>query len=149
MHYRVSVVIDQPRYRVAQLLQDPDALPHWQKGFVSITPQQGEPGAPGSTAMLAYQMGKRELSMLETMESTDWPAGWIATYEADGVWNRQVNRLIEQAGQTRWESDCEFRFSSLPMRCMGWLMPWAFRKQTRSYLLDFKHYAETGEAVRP
>ena len=59
MHYRVSVVIDQPRDRVAQLLQDPDALPHWQKGFVSITPQQGEPGAPGSTAMLAYQMGKR------------------------------------------------------------------------------------------
>ena len=150
MKYSESVDVNKPRDQVAALLRDPACLPKWQKGFVSIEALAGPPGEAGATARLDYAFGKRSITMTETLIATQWPESWIATYEASGVWNRQENRLIAVSPQiTRWESDCEFRFATLPMKLMGWLMPGAFRKQTRAYLADFKAFAESGQAAQP
>lgn len=149
MKYSESIEVNLPREQVAALLKDPANMPGWQKGFVAMEQLSGAPGEAGSTAKLDYAFGKRTMSMTETLVSANWPESWVATYEAGGVWNRQENRLVAvSADVTRWESDCEFQFSGIPMKIMGWLMPGAFRKQTRAYLADFKSFAESGEAAQ-
>lgn len=149
MKYSESIEVNLPREQVAALLKDPGNMAGWQKGFVAMEQLTGAPGEAGSTAKLDYAFGKRAMSMTETLVSSDWPDSWVATYEAGGVWNRQENRLVAVSAEvTRWESDCEFQFSGIPMKLMGWLMPGAFRKQTRAYMADFKSFAETGEALK-
>ncbi|MGW0183077.1 hypothetical protein [Nocardia sp. NPDC003345] len=45
-------------------------------------------------------------------------------------------------------SENEYRFSGLPMRLMGLLLPGAFRKQSLQHMRDFQAFAEQGKDIR-
>ena len=47
-------------------------------------------------------------------------------------------------GHTKWKSVCEFKASSFPLKVMTWLMPGAFKKQSKQFYDDFKNFAEKG-----
>ena len=65
------------------------------------------------------------------------------------MWSAARERLTEAGPETTlWESENEHRFSSVPMRLVGLVMPGAFRKQTRRHMQDFKAFAEQGTDVR-
>ena len=65
------------------------------------------------------------------------------------MWSAARERLIEAGPEkTLWESENEYRFSSLLMRLVGPFMRGAFRKQSRQHMLDFKAFAEQGTDVR-
>ncbi|MEM9233941.1 MAG: SRPBCC family protein, partial [Pseudomonadota bacterium] len=65
-----------------------------------------------------------------------------------GVLNYSNNHFEETSpGVTQWISDNEFRFSGLMMKIMGFVMPGAFKKQTRQMMSDFKAFAEEGKRV--
>ena len=49
MKYTVSIEIDQPRQRVAQLLADPAQVPKWLRGVVVHEPLDGTHGQVGAT----------------------------------------------------------------------------------------------------
>lgn len=53
-----------------------------------------------------------------------------------------------QEPTTLRESENEYRFSGLPMRRVGFLMPGALRKQSLRHMRDFKAFAEEGKDVR-
>ncbi len=59
LNYSLEIIINRPREEVARLMADPANMPHWQKGFISMEPLEGEPGTEGATAKLRYKMGKR------------------------------------------------------------------------------------------
>ena len=68
---------------------------------------------------------------------------------AKGMWSAARERLTEAGPETTlWESENEYRFSSLPMRLVMPFMRGAFRKQSQQHMQDFKAFAEQGTDVR-
>jgi hypothetical protein len=149
MKYAVSIEVDVSRERFVELFDNPENLYHWQKGLKSFEHLSGDPGQPGAKSRLVFQMGKREMVLIETITKQDLPREFNGTYETEGVFNIVQNRF-ESVGpnRTRWTSENEFQFSSWFMKVVGFLMKGAFPKQTLKYLTDFKAFAESGKDVR-
>lgn len=144
MTYSNEVIIHQPIEKVVELFLNPDNMKHWQDGFISIEQVSGNHGEPGAQSKLRYKMGKREIEMIETVESNKLPEEYTAVYDTKGVWNRQINRFSPVDGdKTKYVSISEFKFTSFMMKLFGTLMPGAFKKQTQKYLDDFKKFAES------
>lgn len=147
MKYATEILIKAPRKEVVEKFSNPEYMKHWQRGFIYIKPITGTSGEAGSQNLLKYKMGKREIEMKETITKNDLPASFSATYEAKGVYNIQENRFTEpEAGQTKWISENEFRFSGF-MKVFVWLMPGAFKKQSYQYMKDFKAFVEDEKSV--
>ncbi len=148
MHYTCEITIDLPRDRMVEILDQPENMKHWQRGLVSYRQLSGQPGQEGAQMELEYQMGKRQLVMVETIIKRNMPFEFHCTYDTKGVHNIQKNYFEAlDDGRSRWTSESEFQFSGFMMNLMGWLMPGAFKKQSMKYLEDFKQFAEAGTSV--
>lgn len=142
MKYSSEIILDLPLERVGELFGDPDNMPHWQEGFVEMEHLQGKPGAEGAKSRMKYQMGKRTVEMVETILKNDLPHRFDATYEAPKVYNKLENYFEALPdGRTKWTSENEFQFSGF-MKLFGVLMPGAFKRQSKKYMVDFKKFAE-------
>ena len=149
MQYKLEIEIKADRDKVVALMDDPANMPHWQRGFVAMEHLSGELGQEGSKSKLIYQLGKRNIEMIETITRRDLPAHFDAIYETGNVWNEMRNTFsTTSSGHTLWSSEVIFRFSSFGMRMMGWLMPKAFKKQSLQYMQDFKAFVEEGRSVQ-
>lgn len=148
MKYTCEITLDLPIEEVIEKLDNAENMKHWQRGLVDYEFIEGEPGQEGAKMRLSYKMGKRTLSMTETIVKNNFPNEFHANYDASGVHNIQQNYFETLPdGKTKWTSDTEFQFSSWGMKLMGWLMPGAFKKQSMKYLNDFKAFAEQGISV--
>ena len=159
MKYTVSIEIALPRERVAQLLADPAHMSKWLRGLVLHEPISGAHGQLGTTSRVVMQAGKQKMECTETItrrepvDLHDIPEGSVVHFEREieggGMWNAVRDRLTEAGPETTlWQCENEFRFSSMPMRLVGLVMPGAFRKQSLRHMRDFKAFAEQGEDVR-
>ncbi|WP_229070764.1 SRPBCC family protein [Actinoplanes sp. DH11] len=159
MKYTVSIEIAEPRERVAQLLADPVHLPHWLRGLVLHEPISGAHGHVGTTSRVVLEMGGQKFEATETVtrrEPVDLheiPSSAVVRFEREivggGMWSAARERLTEAGPQrTLWESENEYRFSSVLMRLVGFVMPGTFRKQSLQHMQDFKAFAEQGHDVR-
>jgi hypothetical protein len=159
MKYTVSIEIALPRERVVQLLSDPTLLPKWLRGLVLHEPLNGMHGEVGTTSRVVLQMGKQEMECTETITRRDpsnlhgIPGDSVVHFDreivAEGMWSVTRDRFTEAGPETTlWESENEYRFSSLPMRLMGQVMRGSFRKQSLQHMQDFKAFAEQGADVR-
>lgn len=159
MKYTVSIEIAKPRDEVAQLLADPAHLPMWLRGMVLHEPLNGVHGHVGTKSRVVFQMGQQTFEATEIItrrEPTDLraiPKGSVVHFEreieGEGMWNAARERLTEVGPNTTlWVSENEYRFSSLLMRLVGFLMPGTFRKQSQQHMQDFKAFAEQGKDVR-
>lgn len=143
MRYILQLEIERPRDEVVRLFDDPDNLKQWQPGLISFEPVSGTPGQPGAKSRLRYQMGKREMDMVETITVRRLPDEFSGTYECSGTVNTISNRFEEAGpGRTRWIAENRFEFGSIWMKLMALLMPGAFRKQTMKFMRNFKAFAE-------
>jgi hypothetical protein len=137
-----------PRDEVIKKMDNPDNMKHWQRGLVSYEHISGTPGEIGAKMQLNYKMGKREFNLLETITKSNFPEEFHGTYSAKGMHNVQENFFKETPeGHTKWTSTCEFIPSGFMMRAMAFLMPGAFKKQSKKYMVDFKNFAEKGTSV--
>jgi carbon monoxide dehydrogenase subunit G len=159
MKYTVSIEIALPLEQVVQLLADPAHIPKWLRGLVLHEPLNGMHGQVGTESRVVLQMGQRTMELTETVTRRDpadlheIPRDSIVHFEreivAEGMWNAARERLTEAGPETTlWESENEYRFSSLPMRVMVPFMRGAFRKQSQVHMQDFKAFAEHGTDVR-
>ncbi len=143
MNYTNEILIDLPVERVIELFDNPEHLKKWQPGLIRYEMIKGPIGKPGAQMRLVFQMGKRQVEMVETIKEKELPKSFLATYEAKGIYNFQKNRFeITGPNQTRWVSETEFKFSSLSMKVFAWLMPSAFKKESLKYMQKFKAFAE-------
>ena len=88
MKYTLKLDIARPRATVVALFANPDNWPKWQDTLVRWEAVQGTPGERGSTTRLVHKFGRREIGMLETIESTNLPDEMSCIYTAPGAWNR-------------------------------------------------------------
>ncbi|MGL4650379.1 MAG: SRPBCC family protein [Caldilineaceae bacterium] len=142
MKYQSEILINLPRARVVELFDDPTNLAKWQKGLQSFEAISGTPGQPGAKSKLVFDTNGRKMEMTETVLTRNLPDEFSGTYEAPGVYNI-VKNFFHEAGpsQTRYVSDQEFQFSGY-MRLLAPFLSGAFRKQTMTFLRDFKAFAE-------
>jgi len=148
MKYTTHIDIDLPRDKVIHKMDNPDNMKHWQKGLQTYKILRGTPGQPGAQMELNYIMGKREMTLIETIITNDFPHAIHASYDTKGVHNIQKNFFDElDTDKTRWRSESEFKFNSFGMKVMGFLLPGMFKKQSKKYMEDFKNFAENGVSV--
>jgi hypothetical protein len=148
MEFTQEIEINLPRADVVRLFDDPDNLPKWQRGLQSFDALAGDPGQPGSTSRLVFVNGRRRIEMIETITLRDLPDAFHGTYDAKGVHNVVENYFTEVTpGRTRWVAHNVFELRGL-MRVVGLLFGRSFARQSRTFMEDFKAFAETGSDVR-
>lgn len=143
MKYTTSIDIDLPRDKVVELFDNPKNMYEWMPGLQNFEHLSGQPGQPGAKSKLQIKMGKRSTEMIETITKRELPEQFHGVYETNGVQNIQEN-YFEKRGphKTTWTSHSEFRFNSFMMKLIGWMMPGAFKKQSKLYMEKFKEFAE-------
>jgi len=143
MKYVVDTVIDRPVEEVISKFDDAENLKEWMDGLISFEPTGGTPGEIGAKSRLVFRMGSKEIEMIETITVKNLPHEFGGTYEAEGVFNTVMNRF-ENVGndQTRMTQECEFEFTNLMMKVVGFFVPGAFKKTTRKHMDAFKAFAE-------
>jgi hypothetical protein len=142
MKYAISIDISLSRDRVVELFDSSEHYRDWQDSLVRLERIDGVAGQVGTKMWLHHKMGKRDISMLETVMLRDLPERYSATYETHGVWNEASSRFYDlENGHTRWELTSEFRCSGF-MWLMTKLMPGSFKKQTSATMKAFKDFAE-------
>ena len=143
MKYSQEIIIDAPIQKVIQLFDDPNQMDKWMKGLISFEHLSGTQGQPGAKSKLKFQMGKREIEMIETITVRNLPHEFSGTYDAKGVHNIVKNYFEEiSENQTRYTTENEFQMKGF-MKIMAWLMPAAFKKQSMEYLVNFKNFVES------
>lgn len=148
MKYTTEVIIDAPRDEVIKKLDSTENIKHWQRGLVSAEHLSGTPGEVGAKMKLSYKLGKRDMELVETITKRNFPNEFHGTYDAKGMHNIQENYFEETPdGKTKWISTSEFIASSFALRVMMFLMPGAFKKQSKQYMIDFKNFVEKGTSV--
>ena len=148
MIYTTEIIIELPLKAFIKKLDNPENMKHWQKGLVSYEYISGTPGELGSKMELKYKFGKREMELIETITQTNLPHEIHMTYDTKGMHNIQKNSFKETPeGYTKWISVNEFLPTTFTLRMMILLMPRAFKKQSKKYLLDFKNFAENEISV--
>ncbi|MBR9756586.1 MAG: SRPBCC family protein [Algicola sp.] len=148
MTYDTEIIVALPLEDFFKKLDDPANMKHWQKGLQSYELIYGSPGAIGSKTKLSYKIGKREMVLIETITAKNAPHEFHATYDTKGMHNIQENYFEETAdGHTKWVSKNEFIPTKLFYRLMTLLLPGAFKKQSKSYMMAFKQFAEHGTSV--
>lgn len=145
MKYSSTIVINAPIDRVVALFDDPSRMKEWMPGLQHFELIEGVQGQVGAKSKLTFDMGKRRIEMVETITVRNLPTEFSGYYEAKGVWNSVSNKFksIDQ-NKTEYISEQEFRFSGF-MKCIGFLFPSAFKKQTMVYLERFKAFVESDE----
>ena len=148
MKYSIDIIIEKPLDEVIQKLDNVDNMKHWQKGLVATEHISGTPGEIGAKMQMKYKMGKREFDLTETITKRNFPHEFHATYTAKGMHSHQEN-FFESTndGYTKWTSTSEFKPGNFMMKVMAFLMPGAFKKQSMTYMVDFKNFVETGASV--
>lgn len=148
MKYEVELTIDLPRDQVIKKMDNVDNMKHWQRGLTSVEHISGTPGQVGAKMQLNYKFGKREMHLIETITKNEFPSQFHANYDTKGMHNIQQNFFEETPdGKTNWISKCEFVPTSFMMKIMTTLMPSAFKKQSKKYMIDFKNFTENGTSV--
>lgn len=131
-----------------ELFDDTDNLFKWQKGLQSFEHLSGEPGQPGAKSKLVFLNGRHRIELIETVTERNLPDEFNGTYEWKGGRNTLRNRFIEFGpDRTRWESTCDYQFSSFMLKLTGFFCPGMFRNQNLSFLQNFKAFADEGRTV--
>jgi hypothetical protein len=142
MKYAIDIIINAPIEKVTELFDNHEKRGEWMKGLISSDLISGKQGQAGAKTKLKFKMGKREMEMTETIISRNFPDDFTVAYEAKGVYNIVISRFEKvDENTTRYINDQEFRFKGF-MKIMAFLMPGAFKKQSKKYLADFKTFIE-------
>lgn len=148
MKYTSEIIVNVPLEDFLKKFDNAENMKHWQKGLVSVEHVSGEPGMVGAKMKLNYLMGKKRITLVETVTHRNLPSEFHGTYSMDGVTSIQENFFEElPEGKTKWTSVSDFLPLNFMMRSMLWLMPGAFKKQSRQLMTDFKTFAEEGKSV--
>ncbi len=123
-------------------------MKHWQKDLMSTEHISGIPGEFGAKMKLNYSYGNRTMALIETITKRNFPEEFHATYASKGMVNMQQNYFESTAeGLTKWISKNEFQPTTFAMNAMLFFMPRAFKKQTKTYMTNFKNFVENKSSI--
>ena len=148
MQYTTEILIEKPISEVIKKFNSADNLKHWQEGLVSTEHISGIPNQLGAKMKLNFSFGKRKMEIIETITKQEFPNELHVTYTTKGVRNVQENyfKALEN-NTTKWTSITDCQPTSFKISLMLFLMPSAFKKQTETYMTNFKKFVEEGISI--
>ena len=148
MQYTTEILIDKPISEVIKKFNSADNLKHWQEGLVSTEHISGIPNQLGAKMKLNFSFGKRKMEIIETITKQEFPNELHVTYTTKGVRNVQENHFKAlENNTTKWTSITDCQPTSFKISLMLFLMPSAFKKQTETYMTNFKKFVEEGISI--
>tara|TARA_B100000315_G_C14522855_1_gene562406 strand:+ start:28 stop:549 length:522 start_codon:yes stop_codon:yes gene_type:complete len=142
LKYSEEIIVNKHIDTVITLFDNPDNLQKWMPELESHELISGNLKEIGSKYKIKAKVDKREMEMIETIITRNLPGELTFSYEMDGVLNIVINRFIKVSDtKTRVVNEQEFQFKGF-MKIMGFLIPGAFKKQSRKYLKNFKNFVE-------
>ena len=67
MKYQLEIEIQKPRDAVLELFDDPSNMKKWQPSLLEYRHLSGEQGQPGAKSEQVHKLGKRDVTMIETI----------------------------------------------------------------------------------
>ena len=148
MKYTSQIIVEVPLKQFIEKLDSVENMKCWQRGLESLEHISGDPGKIGAKMKLNYSFGKRKMTLLETITESLLPYELHVHYDADGMHNIQQNYFKQtEEGYTEWICESELIPTSFFMNFMTLVSPKSIKKQTMTYLNDFKNFAEKGISV--
>jgi len=148
MKYTSEILINEPISEVIKKYSSTANLKHWQTGLISTEHISGNPSEIGATMRLIFSFGKRKMEIIETVTKQDFPNELHLTYTTNGVRNIQENYFKGlENNTTKWISKTECQPTNFKMSVMLFLMPSLFKKQTETYMSNFKNFVEQGTSI--
>jgi len=148
MKYLTEILIEKPLEDVIKKMNSTENMKHWQNGLESAEHISGTPGQFGAKMKLNYNFGNRKMEIIETITKENFPQEFHATYSTKGVRNIQQNYFEStKDGNTRWITKNEYQPTNFKMNAMLLLMPRAFKKQTKRFMLNFKNFVEKDVSI--
>lgn len=138
--FRQEIEINKPLDTVIQMFRDRSQLIKWQPGLVSSERQDSNAQA---TYKLVFQLGRRQMPMVETIVKDQLPIHYEVEYAMKGIVNRTRSSFESMSsGQTRWICDQEFRFKGI-MRLVVVFIKSDLERQSYILMKNFKGYLES------
>ncbi|MBZ9628035.1 SRPBCC family protein [Psychroflexus sp. CAK57W] len=148
MKYTTEIIIDKPREDILKVFEDPDLLPHWQRGLKRSRVISGKGGEVGSKRKLYITIEGQSIKMTETIIKKNLPEEWHGKYTSKGMESLQKNYFEALSeNKTRWTSYSEFEFTGF-MKLISKLLPDLFKKRSVMVQQDFKVFVEDGKRVK-
>lgn len=143
MKYTSQIIVEVPINEFIKKLDDHANKKHWQEGLVSYEHINGSPGSVGCKMKLNYTLGKKHLTLIETLTESKLPKNIHYHYDTKGLHNVQKNIFkTTPKGHTVWVCENEFIPTTFEMRIFMLLSSSSLKKQTKGYLTAFKNFAE-------
>jgi uncharacterized membrane protein len=144
MKFTCQVDINLPIDRVIQLFDNVDNLKEWQDGFISHEHVSGVPGETGSKSRFRYRSDKREIVLVETIITRDFPDEFTALYEAKEMTNTMSNKFTALSeNSTRYVAEINYiKLNGFMVKLMATLFPGMFKRQVQKWLNQFKDFCE-------
>jgi len=148
MKYSTEIKVNAPLEECIKKMDSVENMKHWQRGLVSVAHISGDLGQLGAKMQLTFKLGNRKMQVIETITKRNFPKEFHANYTTKSMHNVQENYFEKTSdGFTKWISVSEFFPLDFMMRCMLFIMPKAFKKQSLKYMQDFKNFVEKGTSV--
>lgn len=148
MQYTTELLIEKPIMEVFKKMDSIDNMKHWQKGLLSTEHIYGTPGQFGAKMKLKFDYGNHKIELIETITKRNFPDEFHANYITKGLLNIQQNYFVSLSDNlTKWISKNEYQPTTFAMNAMLFFMPRAFKKQTKTYMANFKNFVEHGISV--
>jgi hypothetical protein len=144
MKFTCSVIINQPKEKVAAYFANPEYLGKYQEGFLRKELISGDSMKDNAVSKLYYKMGKGEMELTETVLKNDLPNSFLAQYyhkHTDNTMESTFTLLNEN--QTRYDADINYTaLRGFIIKLMSFLAPSFFKKQVQKWLNNFKIFLE-------
>lgn len=144
MKFICSVIINQPKEKVAAYFENPDYLGKYQEGFLRKELISGNPFEENTISKLYYKMGKGEMELTETVIKNDLPNSFLAQYHhkhTDNTMKSIFTSLDEN--QTRYDAEIDYTaLRGFMVKLMAFIAPSFFKKQVQKWLNNFKTFLE-------
>ena len=138
-NFHLETEIDRPLEAVIRLFANREHMPKWQPGLVSSEFMESKPYLK---YRLRFELGRRKMSMMETITRNELPRHFDGFYEMKGM-RTEVQNSFTSIGlnRTQWTSDVEYRFKGI-MALIAPFMKENFRKQSVILMKNFKGFCE-------
>jgi len=138
-NFHLETEIQRPLDAVIKLFANREHLPKWQPGLISSEFMESKPYLK---YRLRFQLGRRKMSIMETITRNELPEHFDGYYELKGM-QQEVHNSFASSGlnRTRWTSETIYHFKGI----MGLIAPFmkdSFRKQSLILMNNFKGFAE-------
>ena len=140
LNFHLETEIERPIDAVIHLFANRDLLKKWQPGLISSEFMESKPNLK---YRLTFQLGRRKMSMMETITRNELPQHFDGYYEMKGMRNEVHNSFVSAGlNRTRWIADVEYSFKGI-MALIAPFMKENFRKQSVILMKNFKGFAES------